>query len=117
MMKTIRIYAWSTAVLFALASLVIRRIAMELKAYMDSLKHSAVAYPPLSEVGFAVTPWLGVLPVTLACILTVAHIRKLNDRLIVHAWGSTSLIFLAGLLLAFVAYTIPWIPVVSRMEP
>jgi hypothetical protein len=90
---------------------------MDLKAYMDSLKHPGSAYPPLSEFGFAVSPWLGVLPIVLACFLTVAHIRKLNERFIVHAWGSISLIFLAGLLLAFVAYTIPWIPVVSRMEP
>ena len=117
MIKTIKTYAWATAVLLGLASVAVRRIALDLKQYMDSLKHPGVAYPSLCEFSFSITPWLGILPLALGCFLGIAHFRKVSDKAIVHAWGSTCLIFLAGLLLAFLAYTIPWVPKISEMQP
>ena len=116
MTKAIRIYAWATAGVMVLASVAVRRIALDLKAYMDSLL-AGEAYPPVSELGFAITPWLGVLPLGLMCFLVVAHCRKFSHKAVIHVWGSTCLIFLMGLLLAFVAYTVPWVPVVSRLDP
>ena len=116
-MRAIRIYAWSTVALLALVSVSIRRIAIDLAEYMDALKHPGIAYPPLSEFAFIVTPWLGVLPIALCCLLIVARFRRLDDRVTVHAWGGTCLLFFVGLLLAVLGYVIPWISKVSEMQP